>query len=327
MDIQSVIRRSLAIERDAVAAVLEKVGEECERAVMALHACPGHVIVTGVGKAGLVGRKLAATLSSTGTAAVFLHAGEALHGDLGVVHDGDVVIAVSNSGESKEIVELLPYLRRLEITLIALTGVTSSSLARQSDIVIDVGVSCEADTLGLAPTASTTAAMALGDALAAGVMRVKRFTREQYARNHPGGSLGTLLLARVEDLMVARERTPAVSMDVTMRDAIYEMTSRRLGATFVIDERGKLVGIITDGDLRRLLQRDPNPLGLRVTEVMTRNPKRIRADALAVEAMRMMEDHVITILPVVDDEERPISAIHMHDLVKAGLALWSGGEE
>ncbi|MCP4639683.1 MAG: KpsF/GutQ family sugar-phosphate isomerase [bacterium] len=327
MNIQEIVRQSLEIERDAVAALVDRVGDACERAVKLLHACSGRVLVTGVGKAGLVGRKLAATLSSTGTPAAFVHACEAAHGDLGMLCEDDVVIAVSNSGESRELVELLGHLKRLGVKIVALTGAVDSTLGSESDVVVDVGVEQEADTLGLAPTASTTAALAMGDALAAGLMSVKGFSEEQYARNHPGGSLGNLLLMRVEDLMVSSDRMPVVSADVVLRDAIYEMTSRRLGSTFVVDEDGVLVGIITDGDLRRLLQRNTDPLEMPAAEAMTRDPKRTRPDVLAIEAMQYMEDHKITVLPVVDATGRPLSAIHMHDLVKAGLALWSVGEE
>lgn len=323
MDVPSEIRRALSIERDALGALIERVGDETEAAVTLLRECRGRVVVTGVGKTGLVGQKIAATLSSTGTPAVFLHAGEAMHGDLGMVDAADVVIAISNSGESSEIVELLIYLKRLGTKVVALTGASNSTLAKGSDVVIDVGVTTEADPLGIVPTASTTAALAMGDALAVVLMKLRDFSKDQYAQYHPGGALGSMLLTQVKDLMVAREQTPLVPSHVSMREALYEMTSKRLGAAFVVEQDGPLLGIITDGDLRRLFETESDPLSLTAAEVMKKNPKSVTAQTPAIEAMKLMELHSITVLPVVDENGLAISAIHMHDLVKAGLGQWS----
>lgn len=327
MDILKEIERSLRLERDAISALLERVDGACERAVTLLHECEGHIVVTGMGKAGYVGRKLASTFSSIGAPAYFLHPAEALHGDLGGLRPTDVVLAISNSGESGEIVELLPHLNRAGVPIIALTGNPQSTLGRAGDIVLNVGVKEEADSLGLVPTASTTAAMAMGDALAGALMKLKGFTRAEYGRYHPGGSLGNLLHLRVRDLMVSKERLPLVNGESTVGDIIVAMTSGRLGAAFVTDEGGRLSGVVTDGDLRRLFQRESNPLAQPVREVMTTEAKRVSAGALAIDAMRLMEDHAITVLPVVDGEQRPISAIHMHDLVQAGLSSWTAGRE
>jgi arabinose-5-phosphate isomerase len=327
-DFEGVVRRALEIERDALTNLLGRSLDAPARAAALLHGCAGRIVVTGVGKTGLVGRKIAATLASTGTPAHFLHAGEAVHGDLGVVLEADIVLAISNSGETAEVVELLPHLKQLKTPIIALTGVVSSTLARGSDVVLDVSVDREADPLGMAPTASTTAALAMGDALAAALMAARGLTRDQYAQRHPGGSLGNILSAKVSDLMVNSEDMPAVPDTVTVQEAIYEMTSRRnMGATFITDPERRLVGILTDGDLRRVIQAHAEPLSIPVRTVMSTHPKSIGADAPAIDAMRLMEDHSITLLAVVDKDGRPVSAIHMHDLVKAGLAVLSADDE
>jgi arabinose-5-phosphate isomerase len=321
MDIKSEIRKAIRIEQDALGALIEKVDDEAVKAVLALSECKGRVIVTGMGKGGLIGRKIAATLASTGTPATFLHPAEAFHGDIGFVLPEDVVIAISNSGETEELVGLLPHLKRFGVRVIALTGKRDSTLAQHSDVVIDVGVEKEADPLNMVPTASTTAILAMGDALAAAVLLKRGFTRDEFAIFHPGGSLGKRLLWHVKDLMHAGTAVPVVGDGVTVQDGICEMTSKRLGATFVVDKAGKLVGILTDGDLRRFFQKEKeNPLRSPITEAMVRRPKTIRETALAAEAIKRMEDHAITVLPVVDPDERPIGAIHLHDLVKSGLA-------
>ncbi len=341
-EFEPVLRRALEIERDALNELLERPLKAAAAAAALLYGCAGRIVVTGVGKTGLIGRKIAATLASTGAPAHFLHAGEAVHGDLGVVLEEDVVIAISNSGETAEVVNLLPHLKRKKTPIIALTGVTSSTLARNSDIVLDTGVKHEADTLGMAPTASTTAALAMGDALAVALMDVRGLTREQFGRSHPGGSLGNILQANVANLKAdteaipvvtdtvtpeAAKAIPVVADTVTVEDAINEMTSHRLGATFITDAQGRLVGILTDGDLRRVLQAHREPLSVPVKSVMGANPKYIDAETSAIDAMRIMEDNQITLLAVVDDERRPVSAIHMHELVKAGLAVLSADDE
>ena len=327
MDIEADIRNALSIERDGLEEVLQKVGEATAHAVTLLRECTGRVIVTGVGKTGLIGRKIAATLSSTGTPAFYIHPAEAIHGDLGAIHSNDIIIAISNSGESSELVELLPHFADLGVKVIALTGVTTSTLGKRSDVVIDVGVSREADPLNLAPTASTTAALAMGDAIAAALMIAKGFTKDAYARNHPGGALGSVLLTRVRDHMVEPERAPIVGADVSLKTAIHEMAAKRLGATFVVDDDGELVGVFTDGDLLRLFEGSPNALDGPIAEVMTRNPKTAQPDEPAIDAMKRMEDHAITLLAVVDASNKPVSAIHLHDLVKSGLALWASERE
>ncbi len=321
MDIKSEIQKAIRIEKDALGALIDKVDDQAVKAVEALSECKGRVIVTGMGKGGLIGRKIAATLASTGTPATFLHPAEAFHGDLGFVLPEDMVIAVSNSGETDEVIALLPHLKRFGVKIIALTGRSDSTLAQHCDIVIDVGVEKEADSLNMAPTASTTAILAMGDALAAAVLLKRGFTREDFAIFHPGGSLGKRLLWHVKDLMHAGEAVPVVEESATVQEGICEMTSKRLGATFVVDKDKKIVGILTDGDLRRFLQTGKgDPLRLPIAEAMIRDPKTIRETALAAEAIKRMEDHSITVLPVVDAQHRPIGAIHLHDLVKSGLA-------
>jgi len=322
MEIQSAIRASLTLTRQGIAHIESKVSAQSAAAVEALYACEGRVVLTGMGKAGLVARKIAATLASTGTPAFFLHPAEAIHGDLGMVRTEDVVMALSNSGETEEILALLPHLRGFGVRLVAMTGNSASTLARQCDIVLDVGVPSEADPLGIAPTASTTAMLAMGDAIASALVIRRGFTKEQYARFHPGGSLGRALLFRVADLMHGGEAVPLTTGDRLMREAICAVSSKRLGAVFVVDKEGSLEGIITDGDIRRILERHANPLEMPVRELMTREPKTTRADEAAVDALRRMEAHAITVLPVVDDGGRPVAALHMHDLVRAGLALW-----
>ena len=320
MDILAEIKKAIEIEREALEFIIHKVDDQAVAVVELLYACRGRVIVTGMGKTGLIGRKIAATLASTGTPAFFLHPAEASHGDLGVVTSDDVVLAVSNSGETEEVVRLLPHLKRFQVKIISLTGDRNSTLAQHSDVVIDVAVEREADPLGVAPTASTTAVLAMGDALATALLLKRGFSKEQFAIFHPGGSLGRRLLWHVRDLMHTGDSVPVVREGVTVREAIYEMSVKRLGTTFVVNEDMRLSGIFTDGDLRRLLQRETNPLELPIADVMTRSSKMIREEVLAAEAVRMMEDHAISILPVVDDQFSLFGVIHLHDLVRAGLA-------
>ena len=327
MNIQQELRKALAIECDAIRRAADRIGTRAERAVRLLHERSGRIIITGMGKAGIIGRKMAGTFTSTGAPAQFLHPAEAIHGDLGMVRSGDVVVAISNSGETEEIVALLPYLKGFGVAIIAMTGNVDSTLARNSDEVIDVSVAQEADPMGVAPTASTTAALAMGDALAAALVVLNGFDKEQYAAFHPGGSLGRALLFRVRDLMHRGDRLPMVRPECTLREAITVMSSKRLGALFIALPDGPLEGILTDGDLRRVFQREANPLEHPVADWMTRDPKTIRPDVLATEALRRMEDFAITVLPVVDDAGKPIAALHMHDLIQAGLALWPAASD
>jgi arabinose-5-phosphate isomerase len=316
-------KRVLKIEADAVAALIDRVDERFERAVEMILNCEGRVVVTGMGKSGLIGKKIAATLASTGTPALFLHPAEGIHGDLGMVTRGDTVIALSNSGETEEIARMLPALKRLGIKLISLTGNTESTLAKNSDVVINVGVKEEACPLGLAPTASTTAALAMGDALAVALLDKRGFREEDFACFHPGGTLGKKLLLRVLDLMHTGDAVPAVSEATLIKDAIYEISSKKMGVTSVLDGTGKLVGVISDGDLRRWMEKTEktgeNLLAKKAKDIMTRNPKVVSREALAAEAVAIMEKNSITCLIVTDRDAKPEGVIHLHDLLKAGV--------
>jgi arabinose-5-phosphate isomerase len=311
-------RRVLAIEAHALEALGTRLDARFARAVALLLECRGKVVVTGIGKAGLVGRKIAATLASTGTSAIFLHAAEARHGDAGTVARGDVLLALSYSGET-EVVGLLPVVRRFGVPVVALTGNADSSLARGADVVVDVGVADEGCPLGLAPMASTTAMMAAGDALAAVLLEERGFTEADFAVLHPGGALGRRLV-RVEDLMHRGAALPTVGEAAPLKDVLVEMSSKRLGMTVVVDAAGELAGIVTDGDLRRALERahDVRPLAAR--DLMTRNPRTITPSALAAQAWAAMEQHQITSLLVVADGSRtPAGVIHLHDVLRAGV--------
>lgn len=318
-------REVVRIEAEALRALELRVDENFSAAVDLISQSTGRVIVTGLGKSGLVARKIVATMNSTGTAAIFLHPSDAVHGDLGMVRADDVVICLSKSGDTVEIRELIPLFRRIGVKVIAMIGNLSSDLARQSDIVLDASVKEEACPHDLAPTASTTVALALGDALAVALFEKRGFTREEFAMFHPGGNLGKRLLLKIEEMMVAGESVPIVREEVPLSDAIVEMTSKRLGATCVVDGSGKLKGIITDGDLRRLLQRTKNVTNVTAAEAMTKNPKTFRKGLLAATALEEMESYNITQLVVVDDQQRPIGMLHLHDLVKAGLGAETAG--
>ena len=312
--------RVLTIEAEGLLALRGKLDRQFTRAVDMLLSAPGKVIVTGMGKSGLIGRKIAATLASTGTPAFFLHPAEGLHGDIGMVLKGDVVIALSNSGETREVVQLLPVFKRLGLELIALTGNPRSTLARHADAAIDVGVREEACPLGLAPTASTTAALAMGDALAVVLFEEKGFSEQDFAMLHPGGMLGRKLLT-VEELMHAGEEIPLVSCETPLKDALITISSKRLGVTGVLNGSGALVGVITDGDVRRAMAKGVDLFGTRAEEVMSANPKRISSSELAASALRKMEEHSITSLFVFEEGEagRLAGIVHIHDLLKAGV--------
>jgi arabinose-5-phosphate isomerase len=309
----------LRIEAAAILALIDKIDGSFESAVNIILACKGRVVVTGMGKSGLIGKKIAATLASTGTPALFLHPAEGIHGDLGMVTKGDVIIAISNSGETEEIVKLLPVFKRLAVPVIAMTGGMNSSLAKASDATIDVGVKEEACPMGLAPTASTTATLAMGDAIAITLLDKRGFKEEDFACFHPGGSLGKRLLLRVEDLMHTGKALPVVKESVGMREALFEITSKKMGMTTVVDADGRLVGVITDGDLRRYLEKSVDLFDKTAGELASRKPKMISKDALAAEAVAVMEKHSITSLVSVDGEGRPAGITHLHDLLKAGV--------
>lgn len=319
-DVRGRAARVLSIEAEALLALREKLDSGFTRAVGMLLSAPGKVIVTGMGKSGLIGRKIAATLASTGTPAFFLHPAEGLHGDMGMVLKGDVVIALSNSGETPEVVRLLPAFKRLGLGLIALTGDPQSTLARHADAVIDVGVREEACPLGLAPTASTTAALAMGDALAVVLFEEKGFSEQDFAMLHPGGSLGRKLLT-VEELMHTGDEIPMVSCETPLKDALFTISSKRLGVTGVQNGSGALVGVITDGDVRRAMEKGVDLYGTRAEEVMSTRPKRISSSDLAASALRKMEEHSITSLFVFGegDPHPLVGIVHIHDLLKAGV--------
>lgn len=315
-------RKVLEIEAQGITRLVDKLGQDFCEAVHLLRRCQGKVVVTGVGKSGLICQKIAATLASTGTPAIFLHAVDGFHGDLGVLTRQDVVMAVSNSGETEEVNRLLPPIKRLGVPLIALTGKPNSTLARLGDVVIDTGVKEEACPMNLVPTASTTAALAIGDALAIVLLGERGFKEEDFALLHPGGVLGKRLLYRVEDLMHVGDEIPFVKEDASLMDAILVISSKRLGVTGVLDAGENLVGVITDGDLRRGLEKNLDIRQRQACEVMTLNPKRIRKGELAAKALQAMEQFSITALFVVapTNEKKAIGIIHVHDLLKAGIA-------
>src|SRR5215467_11082688 len=307
-------REVLEIEAAAVAALASRLDERFVEAVRMILECRGRVVVTGIGKSGQIGRKIASTLASTGTPAFFVHPGEASHGDLGMITRDDVAIAISYSGESDELMTILPLVKRLGARLVALTGDTQSSLAKLADVVLDAGVEKEACPLNLAPTASTTAALALGDALAVAVLDARGFGRDDFARSHPGGALGRRLLTYVRDVMRTGDQLPKVTPEATVRDALFQLTAKRMGMTAIVDETDRVTGIFTDGDLRRVLERDGDFRALSIDSVMTHGPRTIGPDRLAVEAVELMERHRINQMLVVDQAGKLIGALNMHDL-------------
>lgn len=310
--------RVLRIEAEGVLGLVPRLDARFLRVLEIIRDCRGRVVVTGIGKSGIAGRKVAATLASVGTPALFLHSAEGLHGDIGMVTRGDVVLAISNSGETEEILTLLPAIKRLGVPLVVLTGNPNSTLARNGDVVLDVSVAEEACPMNLVPTSSTIAALAMGDALAVALLELRGVGPEDFAGVHPGGNLGRRFL-RVEELMHVGEAVPLVSEATPMADAILEMTGKRLGATTVVDAAGRLTGIITDGDLRRALQKDPQLLRKVAREAMSTNPKTIGRSELATKALEVMEHHAITQLIVVDDRRRPTGILHLHDILRAKI--------
>ena len=309
--------QTFEVEARALTALAARQGDGFVRAVRAMLECQGRVIVMGMGKSGHVGRKVAATLASTGTPAFFVHPAEASHGDLGMVQPGDVLLAISNSGESDELAVLLPALKRLSLTLVAMTGNEDSTLARHADIVLSSKVDQEACPLNLAPTASTTAQMALGDALAVALLDARGFREEDFARSHPGGSLGRKLLMHVGDLMRSGADVPRVGVQASFNEVLREMTGKGLGFTAIVDDDQQVLGIFTDGDLRRLIERGAELRGLVAQQVMHPSPQRIRVDALAVDAADLMEQHRITSVLVVDAHSRLVGALNSNDLMRA----------
>lgn len=315
-------KKVIRIEAEALLALADSINGEFERAVELILASRGRVVVTGMGKSGLIGQKIASTMASTGTPAFFLHPAEGIHGDLGMIMKGDVVIALSNSGETEEVLRILPVIKRLGASLIVMTGNSGSTLAKSGDVFLDISVKEEACPLGLAPTASTTATLAMGDALAVALLLKRGFRAEDFALFHPGGALGKKLILRVEDLMHKEGELPLVSSTTLMREALFTITAKGLGIAGVTDMDGALVGVITDGDLRRALGKGIDILNSPAGELMTARPKRINRIELAARALQQMEQFSITSLFVFDDDEAktPVGIIHLHDLLRAGIA-------
>jgi arabinose-5-phosphate isomerase len=319
IDVRAIAARVLRVEADAILGLVAKLDARFEQAVELLRACAGRVIVTGMGKSGIIGRKIAATLASTGTPSYFLHPAEGVHGDLGMVARGDVVLALSNSGETDEVLAILPPLKRLGVPIVLLTGNPASTLARQCEVVLDVSVAEEACPMNLAPTSSTTAALAAGDALAMALLELRGLRPEDYAALHPRGTLGWRALFRVADLMHTGDAVPRIPSEATLEEAILEMTKKRFGMTTVVDDQGRLTGVFTDGDLRRLHLKTQSIAGLRAGEAASSTPKTIGADELAAKALEVMEAWAITSLIVTDTDGRPVGVIHMHDILRAKI--------
>ncbi len=316
---QKTAKRALTMEAAAITDLVATIDANFDRACQLIMGASGRVVVTGMGKSGHIARKIAATLASTGTPAFFVHPGEASHGDLGMITPDDVVLALSNSGETAEVLAILPVIKRRGIHLVSMTGNAQSSLARQAAVHLYAGAEQEACPLNLAPTSSTTCALALGDALAIALLEAKGFTREDFALSHPGGSLGKRLLLRVDDLMHTGDDLPQVSSEALFTETLLEMTSKGLGMTAILDDDGSLAGVFTDGDLRRLLMQEGDVRTRPATEVMTKNPVTIASGQLAAAALQLMDSRKINGLFVVDDDNRPLGAINMHDLLQAGV--------
>lgn len=312
-------KQVLEIEAASIRRLISRIGKDFEKAVDFIYACKGRVVVTGMGKAGIIGQKISATLSSTGTPSLWLHSAEAIHGDLGRVKKEDVVIVISNSGQTQEVVDLVPQIKKIGSRLIAITGNKKSSLAKNSDAVLDVSIKIEACPLGLAPMASTTSMLAMGDALCAALMDKRKFKKSDFAFLHPGGSLGKQLLLKVEDIMRKGSGNPAVKESRKVKDVLLAITASRAGSATVVDKNGRVKGIFTDGDLRRHLGLDPLLLSREVRDVMTKSPRTIRKGCLAVEALRILQEHRIDEIPIVDEKGRAIGLVDVQDLLKAGL--------
>ena len=311
----------LKIEADSIIKLIDRIGDNFDKAIELLYACKGRVIVTGMGKSGLIGKKIAATLSSTGTPSYFLHPAESTHGDSGVITRDDVIIAISNSGETQELMNLLPLIKRFGVPMIGMTGNMASTLAKASDVVLDIAVEREACPLNKAPTASTTATLAMGDALAVCLLEKRGFSEEDFLIFHPSGALGKGFLYHVKDLMLSDpERLPIVHENDTFTSVIETISKFKLGMAMIVNASGKLAGVLTDGDIRRTLIKYPDTVSLLVKDVMTVNPKRISGEEYAASALHLMEKYSITALAVVDSSDKPIGVIHIHDILKAGVA-------
>lgn len=312
-------KKVIKIEGDAILELVPRVDEEFAKAVKLIYKSKGRVVFTGMGKSGLIARKIVATMNSTGTAAIYMHPTDATHGDLGMVRKDDIVILISKSGYTEELFNLVPLFKRIGVPLIMMTGNTNSKIAKECDIVLDCGVKEEACPYDLAPTASTTAALVMGDALAIVLLEMRGFTAEDFALLHPAGSLGKRLSLRISEIMYTGKDVPIVNEETPLKDTIIVITSKRLGTTAVVDNQNKLTGIITDGDLRRLLEKTSSIENLKAKDIMSKNPKTISAEYLASFALQQMEKFSITSLIVIDNDNYPIGIVHLHDLVKLGL--------
>ncbi len=312
-------KQVLKIESEAIRSLIDRIDDSFVKTVNLLDKCKGRVVITGIGKSGIIGKKISSTLASIGIPSFFLHAAEAVHGDIGMITKKDMIIAISNSGESKEILNLLPAIKRFNIILVSLTGKINSTLAKKSDIVLNISVAEEACPLGLVPTASTTATLALGDALAVALLDKRGFKKEDFAVFHPGGSLGKKLLIRVKDIMHTGNKIPKLYKTALLKDVIFEISSKKLGITIVVDKEDKVVGIITDGDLRRLLEKRRDIFKTTAGKIMTKNPKMVEKNNLAARALQIMEKYSISSLIISNENNNPTGIIHLHDILKAGV--------
>lgn len=310
----------LNIESKAVSDLKRSIDDNFIKSIDILYNCKGRVIVTGMGKSGLIGKKIAATLSSTGTPSYFLHPAESIHGDSGIITKEDVIIAISNSGETDELLHLLPLIKRFGVKMIALTGKVNSTLAKTSDVTLDVGVEREACPLNKAPTASTTATLAMGDALAVCLLKKRGFTEEDFLIYHPGGALGKGILYKVEDLMITGEKLPIINENKPFIEVVKYISEMKLGMAILVNDNGSMTGILTDGDIRRTLLKHSDVASILTVEVMTKNPKTILSTDLAAKALHLMEKYSITALAITDDNKKPVGVLHIHDLLRAGVA-------
>ncbi len=317
--LKQLARAVIDIEMRSIALLKQRIDDVFVQACVLMLECKGRIIVLGMGKSGHIGNKIAATLASTGSPAFFVHPGEASHGDLGMITADDVVLAISNSGETDEIITILPVIKRLHVPLVAMTGNHCSTIAELADVHLNIGIEEEACPLGLAPTSSTTATLVMGDALAVALLEARGFTADDFARSHPGGRLGRRLLLYVSDLMRSGDAIPRVKENASFHSALLEMTKKGLGMTIIVDDNNKMVGLITDGDLRRLLDRGFDIRAGRISDVMTADCKTVSANILAAEALQIMEEYKINSFPVVDDDNTVVGAFNMHDLLKAGV--------
>lgn len=318
--IEEIAQEVLDIEANAILKLKERVGEDFEKAINLIIDCKGRVIITGMGKSGHIGRKIAATLTSTGTPSYFLHPAESTHGDSGIITRQDVVIAISNSGETAELLNLLPLIKRFGVPMIAMTGKTNSTLSQKADVTLDISIEREACPLGKAPTASTTATLAMGDALAICLLQKRGFTEEDFLLFHPSGALGKGILYKAEDLMIKDERLPIIDENMSFKEAIKIISDKKLGCAIAVDQNNCMKGILTDGDIRRTLLKYSSVENLNVKDVMTQNPKTLKNNDLAAKALAIMEKYSITSLVITDEHIRPIGLLHIHDLLKAGVA-------